>query len=140
MNERSLQAGAQTDRAAGFGLVEVVVAMFLLAMLAVAFLPFLVQGVTRSAENGTLAAATQLANKEMENARARTTCSALTGSTFSVLDPQGVTLQVVRAIGGICPAAAASYPVTVPVTVTVTRTDTGTVVSTATTLIFVAAL
>jgi len=138
MNERFRQADAQTGHAAGFGLVEVVVAMFLLAMLAVAFLPFLVQGITQSAANGTFAAATQLVNKEMEDARARTTCSALTGSTFSVLDPRGVTLRVARTVGGTCPVAASSYPVTVPVSVTVTRTDTGVVVSSAATLIFVA--
>ncbi|KGJ82349.1 hypothetical protein GY21_00845 [Cryobacterium roopkundense] len=53
---------------AGFGLIEIAVSMFLLALLAVAFLPFLVQGVRQSSANGTLATGTQLVNKEMENA------------------------------------------------------------------------
>jgi len=129
----------EPETSAGFGLVEVVVAMFLLALLAVAFLPFLVQGVTKASANGTLAAASQLANREMENARAQVTCSSLTAATESVLDPRGVSLQVVRSVGGACPTSAASYPMTVPVSVTVARTDTGAVLSSATTLIFVAA-
>lgn len=123
---------------AGFGLIEIAVSMFLLGLLAVAFLPFLVQGVTQSAANRTLAAATQLLNKELENARAQTACTDLTAATFSVLDPRGVTLQVARTVGGACPAPASSYPITVPVAVTVSRTDTGAVLSSAKTLIFVA--
>ncbi|MBB5639512.1 hypothetical protein [Cryobacterium roopkundense] len=123
---------------AGFGLIEIAVSMFLLALLAVAFLPFLVQGVRQSSANGTLATGTQLVNKEMENARAQTTCTGLTASTFTVLDPRGVTLQVARTVGGACPAAALSYPITVPVAVTVTRTDTGAVLASAKSLIFVA--
>lgn len=111
--------------------------MFLLALLAVAFLPFLVRGITQSSVNSTLAAATALVNREMENARAQTTCSALTATTYSVPDARGVTLQVTRTVGAACPASLSSYPLTVPVGVTVARTDTGGVVSSATTLIFV---
>ncbi|WP_160175826.1 hypothetical protein [Cryobacterium roopkundense] len=55
-----------------------------------------------------------------------------------MLDPRGVTLQVARTVGGACPAAALSYPITVPVAVTVTRTDTGAVLASAKSLIFVA--
>ncbi|KFF58381.1 hypothetical protein JF66_19010 [Cryobacterium sp. MLB-32] len=137
MNERRRNPARATE--SGFGLIEVVVAMFLLTILAVAFLPVLVQGVQRSAANGTLAAATQLVNKEMENARAQTTCSALTASTFAVLDPRGVTLTVARTVGGACPVLTTAYPLTVPVAVTVSRADTGAVLSVASTLIFVAA-
>jgi len=122
---------------AGFGLIEIVVAMFLLAVLAIAFLPVLVQGIAQSSANGTLAAATQLVNREMENARAQTTCSGLTADTFTVPDDRGVTLRVTRTVGDACPATAASYPITVPLEVTVARTDTGDLVSSATTLIFV---
>lgn len=127
----------------GFGMIEIVISMFLLALLAIAFLPLLVQGVKHSSSNSTLAAATQLVNDEMELARSRTTCSSLTATSYSVPDPRGVTLQVARTVGGSCPAATvppatATYPRTVPVTVTVTRSDTGVVVSSASTLIFVA--
>lgn len=122
----------------GFGLIEIAVSMFLLGLIAVALLPFLVQGMSQAAANGTLATATQLVNKELENARAQTTCTALTAATYSVIDPSGVTLQVSRTVGGACPLAATSYPITVPTSVTVVRTDTGAVVSSSTTLIFVA--
>ncbi|MBG6213160.1 type II secretory pathway pseudopilin PulG [Cryobacterium sp. CAN_C3] len=124
-------------------MIEIVISMFLLALLAIAFLPLLVQGVKQSSVNSSLAAATQLVNNEMELARSRTTCSSLTATTFSVLDPRGITLQVARTVGGSCPAAtvppaAPAYPITVPVTVTVTRSDTGAVLSSASTLVFVA--
>ena len=122
---------------AGFGLVEIVVAMFLLALLAIAFLPFLVQGITQSSANGTLAAATQLVNREVENARAQTACSDLTADTFTVDNDRGVTLRVTRTVGTSCPTAATSYPITVPMAVAVARTDTGALVSSAKTLIFV---
>ena len=140
MNDRQRETPRATPRAteAGFGLIEIAVSMFLLGLLAVALLPFLVQGVTQSAANGTLAAATQLVNKEVENARAQTTCTALAAATFSVVDPRGVTLQVARTVGGACPTSASSYPITVPMAVTVVRTDTGAVLASAKTLIFVA--
>jgi type II secretory pathway pseudopilin PulG len=137
-------AAAALPEESGFGMIEIVISMFLLALLAIAFLPLLVQGVRQSAVNSSLAAATQLVNNEMELARSRTTCSSLTATTFSVVDSRGLTLQLSRTVGGTCPAAtvppaAPTYPMTVPVTVTVTRTDTGAVLSSATTLIFVAA-
>ncbi|WP_104083829.1 hypothetical protein [Cryobacterium sp. Y11] len=136
MNDRRREIPRATE--AGFGLIEIAVSMFLLGLLAVALLPFLVQGVTQSAANGMLATATQLVNKEMENARAQTTCTGLTAATFSVADPRGVTLRVARTVDGACPTPASSYPITVPIAVTVVRADTGAMLSSAKTLIFVA--
>jgi len=118
-------------REAGFGLIEIVVAMFLLALLAVAFLPLLVQGITQSSANATLAEATQLVNREMENARAQTTCSGLTAEPI----PDNDSLSVTRNVDLCDPDAL--YPITVAVEVSVARTDTGALVSSATTLIFV---
>lgn len=122
----------------GLGLIEIAVSMFLLGLLAVAFLPFLIQGIQQSAANGTLATATQLVNRETENARAQTTCTGLTAATFTVIDPRGVTLQVTRTVGAACPTTASSYPMAVPLAVTVVRTDTGAQLASAKTLIFVA--
>lgn len=119
----------------GFGLVEIVISMFLLALLSLALLPLLVQGLTQSKANSTLATATQLVNAQIEIVRSETTCSTLVGATFSVSDPQGVALNVTRNVGGTCPST--GYPITVPVGVTVTRADTGAVVSSASTLVFV---
>lgn len=119
----------------GFGLIEIVISMFLLALLAMAFLPVLVQGVKQSAANATLATATQLVQQSVESARSQTTCTGVTSTSNSVFDSRGVSLTINRVVGGTCPLL--GYPRTVPVTVTVTRTATGAVVSSATTLIFV---
>jgi len=140
--ESTHEAALPTEES-GFGMIEIVISMFLLALLAIAFLPLLVQGVQQSSSNATLATATQLVNDEMELARSRTTCTSLTTTSYTVTDPRGVTLQVARTVGGSCPAttvapAALVYPRTIPVTVTVSRSDTGAAVSSAKTLIFVA--
>ena len=122
----------------GFGMLEIVISMFLIGLLAVAFLPFLVQGLTQSGANRTLAAATQLLNTEFENARAQTACTGLTAATSSVLDASGVTFRVTRTVGGACPTSPSSYPMTVPVYVTVARADTSAVLASARSLNFVA--
>ncbi|GAB3028516.1 hypothetical protein GCM10027052_00050 [Parafrigoribacterium mesophilum] len=121
----------------GFGIIEVVVSMFLLGLLAAAFLPLLVQGLQKSATNATLVTATQLANDQIELARSATKCTELTSSTTTSVDPRNVSLLVVRTVGTSC-SPVAENPVNVPVDVTVTRTDTGDVLATAHTFVFIA--
>jgi prepilin-type N-terminal cleavage/methylation domain-containing protein len=116
----------------GFGLIEIVVAMFLLAILSLSVLPILAQGVKQSAANAALASATQLANQQIELVRSQTACAALVPATVSVTT-QGVPLRASRTIGS-CPAS--GYPLTVRVSVNVTRTDTGVSLASATTLVF----
>ena len=128
----------------GFGLVEVVVAMFMLALLALAFLPLLIQGIKQSAQSATIATATQFVHDQLDSARVQAqagACSAITalastdfrpGGT-ALTDSRGVPLQLSRTPGA-CPTP---YPSTVSFTVKVVRTDTGQTVSQATTLIFV---
>jgi len=123
----------------GFGILEIVVSMFLIGLLALAFLPLMVHGITQSAANRTLATATQLLNTGLENVRAKTTCAGITSANSSVLDTSGVTFLVTRSVsGGACPAAASSYPMTVAVEIKVARTDTGAALASAKSLIFVA--
>lgn len=110
---------------AGFGLIEIVVSMMVLAILAIAFLPVLIQGLQRSAANATLATATQLVNERMELVQASgATCSSI--GTFAVestfVDEQNVEIRLTTTVG-TCPDATG----TVLVTTTATRTDTGTV-------------
>ena len=119
----------------GFGLIEIVISMFLLALLAMAFLPVLAQGLKQSAANATLATATQLVQQSIEGARSQTTCSAILAESSSVPDARGISVTIARTVGA-CPLI--GYPTTVPVTVTVTQNDTGAVLSTAKTLVFVA--
>ncbi len=129
---------ADDRRDQGISLVEVVVAMMLLAVLAVAFLPVLIQGLQSAAVNATRATANQLVNLQMETASSQgADCSLITdlpnASVSNVVDKRGVTLVTTRT-AGTCPA---SYPGTVAFTVRVARQDTGAVLSTATTLIYV---
>jgi type II secretory pathway pseudopilin PulG len=120
----------------GFGIAEVLVAMFLLGLIAVALIPILVQGLRVSVQNASLATATQLANQQIEQVRSLTACSSITAAT-STATAQNVPLKAVRTIGSTCPSTANGYPTTVKVSVTVTRTDTSAVLATANTLVFV---
>jgi type II secretory pathway pseudopilin PulG len=105
------------SRQSGFGLVEIVVSMFLLGLLALAFLPFLVQALQVSVMNTTLVTSTQLVSQQMQQLRAQaSTCTAVT--TFAgqpvpaVTDTRGITLEPHRSAGA-CPA---TYPGTIKVT------------------------
>lgn len=122
------------DDEAGFGLVEIVVSMVILALLAVAFLPLLIQGLKASSANATLATATQLVNQKMESASAVSTCSGATalGGVSSLTDPRGVTIQLTTTVAS-CPTGTG----TVKVATTAVRTDTGATLVTGSTLVFV---
>ncbi|MCU1585291.1 MAG: hypothetical protein JWM49_1847 [Microbacteriaceae bacterium] len=120
----------------GVGIIEIVVAMFLLAILALAVLPILAQGMRLSASNSARATATQLANQQIELVRSQSSCAAIIPATIN-LTTQGVPLRATRTVGSSCPALASAYPTTVPVSVNVTRTDTGASLASATTLVFV---
>ena len=76
-----------TGDEAGFGLVEIVVSMFILAIIAIAFLPLLIQGIKVAADNRTLATATQLIHDQIEQARAIGACNALAAFGASVSQP-----------------------------------------------------
>ena len=136
MDITSLHCRPSTGRDAesGFGIIEIVVAMFLLGLLTIATLPILVQGLRLSATNSTLATATQLANQQIEQVRAQQSCGSIVAATSTVAT-SGPSLTVSRTVGGTCPAT--GYPITVPVTVQVSRSDTGVVLVTASTRIFV---
>jgi prepilin-type N-terminal cleavage/methylation domain-containing protein len=117
----------------GFSLVEVIIAMFLLAVLSLAVLPLLIGATQLSVVNKDLAAATAFANAQLApvrdafpvNAVTPRTCSSLTAyAATNVAGPAGSGLLASTAIGS-CPA---TYPGTVAVTVTVADSD-GTIVS-----------
>jgi len=62
----------------GFSLVEVIIAMFLLALIAVALLPALVDGTRYSSGQSAVATATRHLHALVEDARANPTCGNLT--------------------------------------------------------------
>ncbi|MCU1523800.1 MAG: hypothetical protein JWO18_694 [Microbacteriaceae bacterium] len=121
------------DGESGIGIIEIVIAMFLLAILALSVLPILAQGLRLSVSNAALASASQLANQQIELVRSQTSCAAIVPATVNVT-AQGVPLRASRTVGSSCPAS--GYPITVPVAVSVTRTDTGASLASATTLVF----
>ncbi|HEV7564858.1 MAG TPA: type II secretion system protein [Microbacteriaceae bacterium] len=134
MNEAAPTRQLTHDDDRGFGLIEIVVAMFILGLLAVATLPILVQGMRLSATNSTLATATQLANQQIEQVRAQQSCGAIVAATTTVAT-SGPSLTVTRTVSATCPAT--GYPITVPVAVSVSRSDTGHVLASASTRVFV---
>lgn len=122
----------------GFGLIEIVVSMLVLAALALAFLPLLVQGLQLSARNATLAAATQQVNDRLQAAQERSPdCDAIVDDiegTRTYTDARDVELRIVTDVEN-CPAA--NVTTTVKVTATATRLDTGEELATATTRVLV---
>ena len=121
----------------GMGLIEIVIAMFLLALLAMAALPLLIGTLQLSAGNSSVTTATQLVEEQLAQARSQTaTCGGLTAFAASTVPPvtdgTGALLQPTRTV--TCPA---SYPGTARFVATVTRGTT--VVASATTLIYVSA-
>lgn len=129
----------------GFGIVEVVISMFLLSLLSVSFIPLLVNSIKSTGRNTTIATATQIVNQEIEGARAvrsptSTMPSCLDITNFlnvtiaSVTDPRGVTL-LPKWDASTCPT---SYPGVVRARVSVTKAGSTNVVAQAVTLIYVA--
>lgn len=129
----------------GFGVIEVVISMFLLSLLSVSFIPLLVNSIKSTGKNTTIATATQIVNQEIEGARAvrsptSTTPSCLDITSFlnvtlaSVTDPRRVTL-LPKWDAATCPV---SYPGVVRARISVTISGSATIVAQAVTLIYVA--
>lgn len=140
--DSSVGAHASED---GFGVIEVVISMFLISLLSISFIPLLVNSIKSTGKNTTIATATQIVNQEIEGARAvrsptSTTPSCLDVTNFlnvtvaSVTDPRGVTL-LPKWDATTCPS---SYPGVVRARVSVTRSGSIDVVAQAVTLIYVA--
>jgi type II secretory pathway pseudopilin PulG len=157
VNTEAVATPSVVDDESGFGLVEIVISMFLLALLAISFLPLLITSLKVTVSNTSVATATQLVNSDLELARSLAAtspyCSVLSGFATAtplatVTDPRGVVLQPRRALvvtsgrtdAAGCPVAQtsparAAYPGTVSLRSWVTVG--GKTISEATTLIFV---
>lgn len=119
----------------GLGLVEIVVAMFLFAIMAVAFLPAIIRGYEATRTNTTLSTATQLLSGQLESLRTTSgpSCaSLLIFNATPVTDDRGVALRPTRTV--TCPLA---YPGTARVVVGMVN-DANSPIATATTLVVVA--
>jgi len=116
---------AKSDES-GIGLIEIVVSMFLLAILAVAVLPVLTAGLKTSASSADQATASQLAGSAIEHARSRAPkCSDL--AAYIAASPETTTSRskvLTASVATVdtaftCPTATTSYPLTVALTVRV---------------------
>ena len=99
----------------GIGLVEIVVSMFLFALMAVAFLPAIIRGYESTRINTTLSTATQLLSGQLEvlrTASGQACSSLLIFDATPVTDDRGVALHPTRTV--TCPS---TYPGTARVVV-----------------------
>lgn len=88
---------------AGIGLIEIVISMFLISLLAIAFIPVLVTALRASEVNSTAATATRLVAQAIDVARAAgvTSCAQAQTTlpdTVETVDAQGVTIMVVTSV------------------------------------------
>ena len=116
------EAGTDIDRESGFSLVEIIISMVLLALIAVAFLPLLVNAMKASVKNSTMSTASQLAGQQLDVASSIApycdTVSAFDDAAVpDVTDQAGIVYQFTRLVGA-CPA---TYPGLVTVTVSVSK-------------------
>ncbi|UTT61344.1 type IV pilus modification PilV family protein [Microcella humidisoli] len=93
----------------GLGLIEIVISMFLIALLAIAFVPVIISGVRASALNSTSATATRLVAQAIDAARtsAPATCAAaqLLNASITQVDAQGTTIRVVTSVPAVSDCA-----------------------------------
>jgi prepilin-type N-terminal cleavage/methylation domain-containing protein len=85
----------------GFSIVEIIIAMFLLAIVAVALLPALWQGIRYSSQQSSVATATRHLNSLVEQARQIPSCGTLASvaSTRTFTDGAGYTLTSTGSVG-----------------------------------------
>ena len=95
----------RVDGDVGFSLVEVIIAMFLLGLVAVALLPALYQGLAISSEQSAIATATRHLNAMVEQARQSPICADLSAlvSEKVVEDGSGGSITTSGSIG-TCPS------------------------------------
>lgn len=127
----------------GFGLVEIVVAMLVLAALALLLLPLLVQGLQLTARNSTIASGVQQVNDVLQRAQDLSPdCEAITdelsGDPVSYIDGREVEIVITTTVGA-CPTEPDDALV-VEVAATAVRGDTGDVLADASTLVYVSAV
>ena len=106
------------SEAAGFSLVEVVIAIFLLAIISIALLPALWQGIRYSSEQSATATATRHLYSLVEEARSTPTCATLALITTSDTIPDGKGADL--AIAGTYDSAGCTRKAAVSVTLTAT--------------------
>lgn len=117
--------GRSTGASRGFSLIEILIAMFLLALMAIVVLPLLVVPIKASVNNRSIIAATAFANATLDSIRAdfpndeESTCTEVRDRETAgdgIGDPAGTDL---KAKVTVTPATCPVLPGTLTVTVTV---------------------
>ena len=133
----------------GIGIIEIVVSMFVIALLVLSFIPVLINSNRLSARNTTMATATQIVNAQIESvrgfaaqSRAVPRCQDIVTQTRPPYDPQPVSDprggSLLAVWGPItCPSSLSSYPGTVRLSVSVTPSGSTSPLASADTLIWV---
>lgn len=115
----------------GFSLVEVIIAMFLLAVLSLAVLPLLIGATRLSVTNKDFVAANAFANAQLAALRDSyplaptnpTSCAALQTRAVSagsaIQDPAGTGMRATIQILDACPTATTGFPASIRVSVSV---------------------
>ncbi len=143
MNGPSSSGGPRDE--IGLGVIEIVVSMLLLGILAISFMPMLMNSLLTTSRNATTATAIAIVSQQIEGARAvrsptstSPSCQNLTEfmevATPALTDPRGVTLTPVWDPTS-CPLV---YPGVVRVRSSIMLPGTTTELASAVTLIFVA--
>ena len=102
------------DEERGFGLVEVIVSMLLLALIAIAIVPALWQGVVASSQQSSTATATRFLNSLIEEARDEHDCTQMaTVIGRTITDGHGATLTSVGSVTGCASEAAATLTLSI---------------------------
>ena len=122
----------------GVGLIEIVISLFLLALLAISFFPVLAQGMRTSVLNAKVATASQFVSQQLDIVRTLPdNCAAITAfddtAVAAVADSRGNKFQPYRLVGA-CPG---SYPGVVKVSAWVTEVGQSHHLADATTLVYV---
>lgn len=128
----------RTGDEGGFGMIEIVVSMFLLALLAVAFLPLLINALKTTVQISSVATSSQLVSRQLDAVRALAPhCLAISGfddvPVATTTSAEGVVYQPYRKVLS-CPLL---YPGVVNVSAWVTEAGKTKKLSEATTLVYV---
>jgi type II secretory pathway pseudopilin PulG len=121
-----LDARRSRDSEAGFGMVEVIVSLAILAMFAVVLVPVLLSGFQVTNHQTRVAYAAQLVSETINSARDTPTCQKLVdmaGIPDVSTDAQGKQVSVQTALTGTVNCGTTLFPTTVQITVTATGTD-----------------
>ena len=122
----------------GFGMIEIVISMFLLALLAIAFLPLLITAMKTTVQTSTIATANQLVSRQLDAVRALApNCGAISAfddaTVATSTSARGTVYQPYRQVLS-CPG---TYPGVVNVKAWVTEAGNSKVLAEATTLVYV---